>query len=149
MIVKSFEAPVKKKPPNLLVLPHKQTQSSYPPMVGGKTEPRPTQADVNRAKQFGCSPEEFVRRDNIVRQLYLDNSFRAGELVRPVSDEVFETYGRFWIKQVYKSYHDFTTGEGTDWPADDKPFLIAAQPDKGEGKLLLCRADTLKRFFDK
>lgn len=145
MIVQSFE-PKKKKVPHLYTIPpNKHTQQTYPVQI---TEYRPNNADKDRAKQFGVAPEEFVRRDNIVRQLYLDNPFRCGEVVRASDEGVFATYGRLSIRQIYKTYHDFTTSEAKDWPENDKPYIIAAQPEKGEAKLLLCRADTLQRFTE-
>lgn len=129
--------------------PPKQTQSSYP----SQPNDRPNHMDKQRADQFKISPEEFVRRDKIVRQLNLDTAlqYNAGQTVECVTEQAREEYGKLLIRQVFKTYHDFPTAEAMNWPQDDKPYLFTVQPVKNglteDGKqrvsprLVLCTAD--------
>jgi hypothetical protein len=119
-----------------------------PPAPPVTTEDRPNQGDRDRARAFNITPEEFVRRDNIVRQLWLDCQFKPGELVRPKNNEKYEKYGRLHIRGVYKTYHDFSVLASKEWPENDCPLIISASPDKGidNNGLLLCAADSLARF---
>lgn len=144
MIVQTF--PTRKKQvthnymPPAVVAGSKPTQMSYP------KEERPNQADQNRAKQFNITPEEFVRRDKIVRQMWIDCQYRTGEVVRPMMPESFEEYGRITIRGVFKSYHDFPQEEAKEWPKDDRPFIITCEPEKGEQRLLVVTPAWLSRF---
>jgi hypothetical protein len=58
-------------------------QTILPKTIGSSKEDRhPNAADRSRAIQFKVSPEEFIRRDNIIRQMYLDCYFNIGRCVR-------------------------------------------------------------------
>lgn len=132
--------------------PPKSTQSSYP----SQPNDRPNHMDKQRADQFKISPEEFVRRDKIVRQLNLDTAmqYSAGQTVECVMDHSREEYGRLLIRGVFKTYHDFPTAEAMSWPPDDKPYIFTVQSEKNglteDGKervsprLILCTADFFK-----
>jgi hypothetical protein len=128
------------------LVPMKQQQQNWPIPV---MEPRPNADDRRRATQFNIDAEEFVRRDKLVRQMWVDCGFKPGEVVRPKSDIAYEKYGRCTIRGVYKSYHDFSTGEGQDWPKNDRPFIITVDPDKKDNdtRLLLVVPDWLARFY--
>lgn len=135
--------PYKRYVPNL-PMPLKQTQQTFP--TTGTT--RPNEMDKKRADQFKISPEEFVRRDDIVRQLYLDTAmfFKPGDVVQCRTEQQRETYGKITIRGVFKSYHDFPTAEAVAWPKDDIPYIFTVQPEKPEkGDIILSTAD----FFEK
>lgn len=119
----------------------KQTQLTLP-TPGSAT--RPNEVDKNRANQFGITPEEFVRRDMIVRQLFLDTAmfYKPGDVVECRSQKNRNDYGRINIRGVFKSYHDFPTAEAVAWPKDDIPYIFTVQPEKTEmGDIVLCTAD--------
>jgi hypothetical protein len=112
----------------------------------GRPPERPTDADRERAKQFKITPEEFVRRDEIVRRLWARSSldFPVNSMARPMMDQAFEEYGHVKICQVFKSYHDFPTLEAIEWPEDDIPFIFTVAPEKGENRLLCVTAGFMR-----
>ena len=119
--------------------PPKQTQTVFP-----NQESRPNEVDKSRAKQFQISPEEFVRRDQIVRQLFLDTAmfYKAGDIVECRKEADREKYGKVSIRGVFKTFHDFPTAEAMVWPVDDIPYIFTVQPSKdGTPDLILCTAD--------
>ena len=143
MIIEHYKA-LKQAPP--VKTPYqpvpKQLQQSWP--LG--TAMRPTEPDRAKALQFNIDPDEFVRRDKIVRQLYLNCNLHIGERVRPAHDTDFEKYGEVAIKKIFKSYFDFPTVEAIDWPDDDDPYIITVSPSKGDSELLVVTSSYLRRF---
>lgn len=135
----------------------KQTQSSYP----SQPNDRPNHMDKQRADQFKISPEEFVRRDKIVRQLNLDTAmqYNAGQTVECVTEQARSEYGKLLIRGVFKTYHDFPTAEAMAWPEDDMPYIFTVQPQKNgltdDGKervsprLVLCNANFFRSISAK
>lgn len=107
---------------------------------------RPTEPDKARAKQFGITPDEFVRRDKIVRQLYLNCNFHVGENLRPVLEADFDQYGEVAVKKIFKCYHDFPTAEAMEWPDDDEPYIITVSPEKGDADLLVVTSRFMRRY---
>lgn len=116
------------------------------PANSSSIDPRPNDQDRKRAAQFKIKPEEFVRRDKVVRQLYIDCPWRPGELLRPAADNYFEQYGNVLVRGIYKSYHDFSTAEAMQWPADDEPYILSVQPQKGDSSLLCVTSDFLAKI---
>lgn len=104
-----------------------------------KEDRTPNAADRSRANQFKITPEEFVRRDNIVRQQYLDCILQVGDVCEPVALASRELYGKCTIKKILRTYHDFTTASGIAWPEDDRPMIVEAEPEKKhDGTTLIC-----------
>lgn len=128
--------------------PPNQQQQTWP-IPGPPGEGRPTENDRSRARQFNIDPIEFVRRDKIVRQMWVDCGFKAGEMLRPKGEMAYEKYGKLKVMGIYKSYHDFTTAEARDWPKDDRPFTVTVEPEKkpSDSKLLLVVPDWLQRLI--
>lgn len=88
-----------------------------------------------------------MRRDKIVRQLWLDAMmYKAGDVVRPDMDTDYKIYGNITIRGVFKTYHDFPTQEAMDWPKDDIPYIFTVSPEKGEADILLVTAKFMKPF---
>lgn len=112
-----------------------------------KEDRTPNAADRSRAAQFKITPEEFIRRDNIVRQMFLDCDFQINQRVTPVTDKSYDMYGYCVIRTIRRTYHDFTTKEGMEWPADDRPLTVAAEPTKKPDgiNLILCTPGFLRR----
>jgi hypothetical protein len=102
---------------------------------------KPDKKDLDLAEKRKVSGEEIVRRDNIVRQLWIACKTNVGEYVVPrlVGDR--EKYGaRLLVKGVFRSYHDFPLAE--EWPKDNVPYIITLATDDGA---ILCTSD----FFAK
>jgi hypothetical protein len=125
-----------------------QQQLPHHPVGTTATEARPNGADKKRADQFKITPDEFVRRDKIVRQMFLENEFHVGEVLSPIKLGDREKYGNVSVRGIWKSYHDFPTAEAMAWPQDDYPYIMTVQPtakqDDGT-ELILCNATWLVR----
>jgi hypothetical protein len=124
--------------------PNKQTQMQAP-VVLSPAAARPNANDKARAAQFKITAEEFVRRDLIVREMWVNTAFKAGDKARPMTEQGFAEYGWLDIKGVYKTYHDFSTTDGQDWPPDDRPLTITAMPSKkGKFEMILLHPSYLR-----
>jgi hypothetical protein len=122
----------------------------YPVHIGNSSseDRHPNQADRAKAAQFKITPEEFIRRDNIVRQMYLDCNFHFNEVCEPVGEIAREMYGKCTIRKIFRTYHDFTIQQAMDWPTDDRPLIVTAEPTKKpEGSnMILCTPKFLRRL---
>lgn len=100
------------------------------PLPGPRTMGRtPDTRDQNKADQFKITPVEFVRRDDIVRQAFLDCPWRPGEVLRPKNKADYLAYGPVTVRGVLKSYHDFHAND--KWPDDDEPYIITVDSLNG------------------
>jgi hypothetical protein len=125
-------------------------QTILPKTIGSSKEDRhPNAADRSRAIQFKVSPEEFIRRDNIIRQMYLDCYFNIGDVCEPVGIIAREMYGKCIIRKIFRTYHDFPTAQAIDWPADDKPLIVTAEPERKpeDSNMILCTPKFLQKHY--
>jgi hypothetical protein len=106
---------------------------------------RPDHRDRERAKEIGITPAEFVRRDTIVRQKWIDCKFHVAELLVPINDKAQERYGNCLVEGICKSYYDFPPGD--KWPDDDDPYILLVSPQRGtkDGGRIICTADFFKK----
>jgi hypothetical protein len=127
--------------------PQQVPRTQHTPLLPVSVDNRPNAADNKRADQFKITPAEFVRRDKIVRQLWLDSMmFKVGDVVRPKNEEDYQIYGNITIRGVFKTYHDFPTAEAMQWPKDDRPYIFTVSPAKGDANILLVTAQFMKPF---
>lgn len=104
-----------------------------------------TEQEKRRATQFGITPDEFKRRDTIVRRLFAECPFRIGQTVKPVMEQSVAQYGMVLIRGIFRSYHDFPTAEAKAWPKDDIPYIITVEPQMGDAELLLVTTKFLQK----
>lgn len=114
--------------------------SYLPPWKGQQqqhNQSRPNFLDKQRADLLKITPEEFLRRDKIVTDLWLDKPFMKGDVCSPLSPKHKEKYGTIVIKDIFKDYHAFPIKEAMEWPNDDEPYTITAEAEKETGLILL------------
>lgn len=105
---------------------------------------KPDTRDMNLADKLKITPEEVVRRDDIVRNLWINCHFHVGEFLMPANPAKREQYGtNIKVMQIFKSYHDFPAHE--KWPADDIPYIMTVKPDVEGSGLILCVSNFLCR----
>lgn len=98
---------------------------------------RPHLQDKEKATQIGITPEEYVRRDNIVRNIWIKNMFKVGDVLDCYDKKDRDDYGNITVKQIFTNYSMFPLNEAKDWPKDDKPYTMTVKPEKKE-QLILC-----------
>jgi hypothetical protein len=128
--------------------PSLRTPAPVPVTTQKKGIRYPSASDRSRAMQFNVSPEEFVRRDDIVRQMFLDCKFSVNDVCEPVTSTSKEMYGKCIIKKIFRSYHDFPTAQAMDWPSDDRPLIVTAETEKKPDgtELILCTPKYLQKY---
>lgn len=109
-------------------LPHRLPTAANTPII--------YERDRARAATYGITIEEFMRRDAIVRDLFLKCNWKPGDVLWPYNEENRRRYGRCTLRGVYKSYHDFHVEEAKRWPKDDIP-LICTVETSDPGKVIL------------
>lgn len=91
----------------------------------------PTSYDKEAATKFNITPEEFVRRDNVVRRMWIDCTLQVGCRYQAATEANRKLYGSLLVRGIYKSYHDFSPTE--DWPDDDRPYIVTCTSEnRGE-----------------
>jgi hypothetical protein len=102
---------------------------------------KPTVRDMNLADKRKITPEEVMRRDSIIRDMWCEvvkDKYSVGDVVQPRVNSSRLKYGdKLKIMEIYKSYHDVSIHE--DWPKDDIPLNITLKIK--DGSLLLCTKD--------
>lgn len=121
---------VKKAPPPAITYPY-PTTSTY---KGGSYPPVPTNyRDITKLdKDKYLEVSEWRRRDNIIKACYAHCKVKVGERVRPMSEEQWQKYGPCFIRGIDKSWDEYCGMEkdetAIEWPADNTPFIVHAQP---------------------
>jgi len=101
----------------------------------------PNESDKACALRMGISPEEAVRRDNIVFDLWQACPFHVSEPVMAKSVEDRKTYGKLSIRGIFRSYSEFHANE--TWPSDDVPYIITC--DSEHKGTIICTSSFLTK----
>lgn len=106
-----------------------------------KPAPFFTDKEVKAAIARKISPQEFVRRDNIVRDLYAKTKLEAGDTAYPIHAKAYEESGACIIVGVCKSLHDFSAD--SKWPKNDNPMIVSFHSVGEPEKHFVCTYDYL------
>lgn len=82
--------------------------------------------DLAQAKARDISPEEYVRRNNIIKNLSDQVKLRPGDTAYPDSKAGYQKYGACIVIGICRSYKDF--GFDETWPENDCPYIITFAP---------------------
>jgi hypothetical protein len=97
--------------------------------VPADPDKRPHSGDIFMASKFKIKPDEFVRRDLIVRQLWQECAYRIGDQVTPKDVDDKKKYGAVLVvRNIYHSYNQFEPHEA--WPAGDNPMIVTAMNEE-------------------
>ena len=95
-----------------------------------------TAFEINQAQARGITPEEFVRRNNIVQTLASRVALRPGDTAYPDSKAGYQKYGACMVIGVCRSYKDFAFDD--NWPENDCPYVITFAPMNDRGSHIHC-----------
>ncbi|CAB4131234.1 hypothetical protein UFOVP128_69 [uncultured Caudovirales phage] len=85
-----------------------------------------TAFEIHQATARGITPEEFVRRNNIVQALASKVALRPGDTAYPDNKSGYHKYGACLVIGVCRSYKDFSFDDA--WPENDCPMIITFAP---------------------
>jgi hypothetical protein len=108
--------------------PNKPAPSVYVVPALGPTAGYGKHYDEYYAKKRGVTVEEFIRRDNIVRDKAKEITYHINASRYPFKWEEYEKKGKCRILRIDKTYAEYDH----DWPEDgDGPlFLVEAMSEK-------------------
>jgi hypothetical protein len=100
-----------------------------------------TTREEAEAKKRGIPVGEFIRRDTIVKQLFRECPYGAGDTVYPAKKQDFKKYGVCKILSLCASYS--AMGINETWPKSDNPMIVAFTAAGQEENVIHCTTNYL------
>jgi hypothetical protein len=72
------------------------------------------------------TPEEFVRRDDIIKVAFDACTHKAGDIVIPINAKDFKEYGELRVRGIVKSYFEFSPSDN-EWDAGDHAYILTLE----------------------
>jgi hypothetical protein len=130
MIVQSFES--KRKP----------TVYQVPAAINDETVmPWFSEREKYQAKMRGISTTEYVRREQIVKDLFAGCTYQAGDTLYPTRTSDFKKYGACRVLGICTSYMYMDKDEA--WPKNDNPLIVTFQPLTDPKTTMFCTVNYL------
>lgn len=107
----------------------RQQQQQQQPPAGASVyiyNRQPQPEDRIKAAKLKLNISEYVRRDDILHDLYKKANCRTGETVYPRDAKKFLEYGPLIVVNITKTMQDWGVSE--EWPEDDIPFTLLVRP---------------------
>jgi hypothetical protein len=102
-----------------------------------------TAQETAQAEMRGIEPEEYVRRDNIVKRLSSLVHLKAGDTCYPSTKDGYDKYGACFVVGVCRSYKDFSAD--SKWPKNDTPMIVSFASQKNPGSHMICTHHYMER----
>jgi len=128
MIVQSFNS---KRAPKYTYIPATNTKPWY------------TAQEYAAARARNISPEEYVRRDKVVKELATACPFQTGDTAYPHDKKGYEEYGVCVVIGICRSYKDFNVDE--EWPKNDNPYILSFAPMNDRKNIVMCTSNYLTK----
>ena len=136
--------------------PNKPPARAYPPIppvVLGEPPSSPAAKSVSPfmtdsmvefyARKKGCTPAEFIKRDNLIKAQAGLAQYGKGSIVYPHTKELYDSIGKVFVRGIYKGYNEY---EG-DWDeAVTYPYIVTANPVDKPNEVIYCTVGYLKIF---
>ncbi|MFZ2190117.1 MAG: hypothetical protein WAV48_05015 [Candidatus Magasanikiibacteriota bacterium] len=113
--------------------PSKRPKPTY---IHSTSGPWFSPADIQQAQARKILPAEFVRRDLLIRKMFVECGWRPGDTAFPESKKDYEKHGAFMVQGVLMSYKDLAYDH--DWPKSDVPLTITIKAMKDSKNILFC-----------
>ncbi len=119
-----------------------------PPIVGAgvyqhKGAPWYTPTEIQQANMRKITPQEYVRREEVIRQKALACPFKIGDTVFPADRKDYEKYGAFLVSGVLASYKDTATDH--EWAKGDNPLIVTLRSLKDGNNVMFCTSTWLTK----
>jgi hypothetical protein len=102
-----------------------------------------TAQEIAQAEMRGITPEEYVRRDNIVKRLSSLVQLRAGDTCYPSNKDGYAKYGCCFVVGVCRSYKDFSAD--SKWPKNDTPMVVTFASSLHPNQHMICTHHYMER----
>lgn len=99
--------------------------------------------DHQQAHSRKIDVAEFIRRDNIIREMWRICQWRNGDTGFPINKKDYEKYGVFIVTGVMSTYRD--TAYGHEWPKSDNPMIVTIKSLKAPSQILFCTPEWLTK----
>jgi hypothetical protein len=129
MIIQSFES---------------KRQQVYQPLAAvndGPTMPWYSEREKYQAKMRNILPSEFIRREQIVKDLFAGCPYASGDVLYPVKPQDFKKYGACRVLGICSSYMYMDKDE--PWPKTDNPMIVTFQPLTNPNNTMFCTVNYL------
>ena len=94
-----------------------------------------------QAKLRKISPSEYIRREDIVKELYNSAPYKTGDTAYPNKPKDFKLYGACRIMGICSAYMHMDKDE--EWPKTDNPLLVTFSPLSDPQKVMFCTVNYL------
>ena len=106
-------------------------------------QPFYSEKEINGARARKITPAEFVRRDKIVRDLWIKTDVNIGDVCYPVAAKAYEESGACVVTGLCRSLSDF--GPDDKWPKNDNPMIVSFHSVDKPDKVFVCTYDYLTK----
>lgn len=113
----------------------------YQPPAHNYGTPWYSPKEIALATARKITPAEYVRRDNIIKELYGKCTFDTGDIMFPDDPKGYAEYGPVLIIGVCQSYSDFAPGD--KWPKNDNPMIVTFCPVSNKSQHVFCTVNYL------
>lgn len=77
-----------------------------------------------QAKRQGCTVEEWLRRDAIVKAHFKECPYNTSDKVWPTTNDKIDQYGEVQIDTICYTYAQMDKDK---WPSNDNPLIVTAR----------------------
>lgn len=98
--------------------------------------------ELAQATSRGISAAEYVRRNDIIKQLYMECPYDEDQIVYPADYKDFLKYGPVTIIGVCDDYSKFSYD--TKWSSNDNPMIVTFVPTKSPDQTMFCTVNYLQ-----
>jgi hypothetical protein len=116
-------------------------------MFGGEVMPWYSEREKYQAKMRGITPSEYIRREDIVKELFKTCPYGAGDIVYPTNEKDYKKYGAVKVLGICASYMMIDKDEV--WPKNDNPMIITFQPVSNPKNTMFCTVNFLSKSVPK
>ena len=132
MITQSFKS--KRAPSFPSYMPAKETSDN---------KPWYSPQEIAAAAARKITPAEYIRRDNIVKELATACPLQTGDTAYPHDKKGYHLYGACIVVGICRSYKDFSLDE--EWPKNDNPFIVSFSSLNNRKDIFLCTSNYLTK----
>jgi len=119
----------------------------YPTNVGSPVKVSEEYKPPALLEPLGSIKHEALRRDELIKKLYRECSYRSGDEVEYVNDndKKKNPEDRLVVMNIVDSYTKI--GKDEKWPASDNPLIVHAKQFKQDGSVseFFCTTNYLKK----
>jgi hypothetical protein len=119
----------------------KRPAQVYQPLA--TTSPYFTTKEIAQATARSITPAEYVRRNDIIKQLYTECPYDKDDIVYPANYSDYQKYGPVKIVGVCDDYSQFSFD--TKWSKNDNPMIVTFVLLNDPDRTMFCTTNYLQQ----